>query len=135
MADFLNDPKPHGKPILCLDFDGVIHSYKSGWKGVDVIPDPPVPGAFAWIELALHDFDIYIYSSRSESIKGRFAMQHFFIDNGAEELLDKLTFTDKKPRAFLTIDDRCVCFNGRWSDPEFNPKNLLEFTSWYKYQK
>ena len=29
------------KPILCLDFDGVVHSYTSGWKGADVIPDPP----------------------------------------------------------------------------------------------
>ena len=27
------------KPILCLDFDGVIHRYDSGWKGADVIPD------------------------------------------------------------------------------------------------
>jgi hypothetical protein len=27
-----------GKPILCLDFDGVLHSYSSGWKGADVIP-------------------------------------------------------------------------------------------------
>ena len=32
------------KPIVVLDFDGVIHSYKSGWKGADVIPDEPVPG-------------------------------------------------------------------------------------------
>ena len=31
------------KPILCLDFDGVIHSYISGWKGADVIPDPLKP--------------------------------------------------------------------------------------------
>jgi len=40
------------KPILCLDFDGVIHSYSSGWKGADVIPDPPVPGAFDFIRRA-----------------------------------------------------------------------------------
>ena len=38
-----------GKLILCLDFDGVIHSYSSGWKGADVIPDPPVPGALRFI--------------------------------------------------------------------------------------
>lgn len=31
-------------PILCLDFDGVCHSYTSGWKGAAVIPDPAVPG-------------------------------------------------------------------------------------------
>ena len=31
------------KPILCLDFDGVLHTYSSGWKGADVIPDPPTP--------------------------------------------------------------------------------------------
>ena len=37
------------KPIICLDFDGVIHSYTSGWKGAAVIPDPPVPGALEFI--------------------------------------------------------------------------------------
>lgn len=32
------------KPTVVFDFDGVIHSYKSGWKGAGVIPDPVVPG-------------------------------------------------------------------------------------------
>src|SRR5262245_1372983 len=62
------------KPILCLDFDGVIHSYTSGWKGVDVIPDPPVPGALDFIDKAREHFIVAIYSSRSGQIGGKHAM-------------------------------------------------------------
>jgi hypothetical protein len=40
-------------PILCVDFDGVINSYKSGGLArggrSDYIPDPPVPGALRWL--------------------------------------------------------------------------------------
>ena len=32
------------KKTVVFDFDGVIHSYTSGWKGATVIPDPPVEG-------------------------------------------------------------------------------------------
>src|SRR4029453_11377940 len=29
---------------VCLAFDGVLHSYRSGWCGIEVIPDPPIHG-------------------------------------------------------------------------------------------
>jgi hypothetical protein len=127
-----HDPKPHGKPILLLDFDGCIHSYKSGWQGVDKIPDPPVPGVFRWIENALRYFDIHVYSSRSSDPLGRKAMYDYIRNHTITSLVDDLTFTSEKSRAFITIDDRCTCFNGRWDDDAFDPENLLEFVPWYK---
>ena len=62
------------KPILCLDFDGVLHSYESGWKGASVIPDPPVPGAIAFLREAVQHFSVYIFSSRSNQEGGKTAM-------------------------------------------------------------
>ncbi len=65
------------KPILCLDFDGVLHSYSSGWKGPRVIPDDPVMGALEFLVDALRLFDVHIYSSRSHYWGGRWAMRQW----------------------------------------------------------
>jgi len=65
------------KPILCLDFDGVLHSYKSGWKGAAVIPDPPVPGALEFLVKALDHFEVHILSSRSHQWGGKRAMKRW----------------------------------------------------------
>ncbi len=65
------------KPILTLDFDGVIHSYSSGWKGAAVIPDTPVTGALAFIVGSLDKFDVCILSSRSHQWGGRRAMKRW----------------------------------------------------------
>jgi hypothetical protein len=65
------------KPILCVDFDGVIHSYSSGWKGAAVIPDAPVPGALEAIVRLTDDFDVAIFSARSNSLGGRRAMKRW----------------------------------------------------------
>ncbi len=76
--------KKNNKRILLLDFDGVIHSYKSGWKGARNIPDPPVPGVLEFIVEAVKDFDVCIYSSRSNQFGGIRAMKKWLYDKYIE---------------------------------------------------
>jgi hypothetical protein len=63
------------KKSICLDFDGVLHSYTSGWQGATNIPDKPVDGALHFLFNAILKFDVYIYSSRSHKFGGRTAMK------------------------------------------------------------
>ena len=112
------------KPILSLDFDGVIHWYRNGWKGLTIIDDDPVPGAKEFIEKAQNYFDIVIFSSRSSTNAGIKAMQAWMEKNG----FPKVKFAKEKPKAFLTIDDRAIQFTGDWLDPE----ELLGFKPWNK---
>jgi len=69
------------KPILCLDFDGVCHSYTSGWKGADQIPDAPVAGMWEAIGSYLPEFEVYVFSSRSHQPGGLEAMRAWFIES------------------------------------------------------
>lgn len=135
----MSNDLPKGKPILCMDFDGVIHSYESGWKGADVISDPPVPKAIEFLKQASKFFDIHIFSSRSNQKGGMEAMQNWLWKEVTGEEYDdgsvmcpiwllKIKWPKEKPAAFLTIDDRGYCFEGVFPDP----KKLLEFKPWNK---
>ena len=66
-------------PILVLDFDGVCSDYASGWQGASVIPDPPVPGMWHFLEQAIRHFAVHIYSSRSHQEGGIHAMRDWFL--------------------------------------------------------
>ena len=125
------------KPILCLDFDGVIHSYTSGWKGADVIPDDPVPGAFPFIYIALIYFRVAIYSGRSNQLGGVKAMQKWFRKHAKRDpdahfwppaWHEEIEWPTKKPPAFVTIDDRAITLTGTWPDVD----DLLTFKPWNK---
>ena len=135
------------KPILCLDFDGVLHSYTSGWKGANVVPDPPTDGMAKFLDKAVDVFDVQIFSSRTHQPGGVEAMQAFiwealqyhfdcsfgFDPRGMERALvvrDAITYPGEKPPAMVSIDDRALCFTGNWND--FDPQRLLEFQPWNK---
>lgn len=128
------------KPILCIDFDGVLHSYTSGWQGADVVSDPPVPGTLEWLVNAIGHFELCIYSSRSSQKGGIDAMKNWLYENLIEEgcpgmiadgLMRVIKFPTQKPAAFLTIDDRAICFNGAFPSYE----ELLAFKPWNKKEK
>lgn len=133
------------KPILCIDFDGVIHRYDSGWKGASFIPDPVVPGFFEWAEKAAQHFRLVIYSSRSKEPEAVDAMMVWLAEqckawrasSGMHVIETPLSFefATEKPPAFVTIDDRAVTFEGDWSDPRLDPAVLLTFKPWNKRAK
>ena len=132
-----------GKPILCLDFDGVLHSYTSGWRGAHFIPDPPVPGAMQFLVDAMEHFNVQIFSSRSNQEGGIAAMRswidywldkEFGWDKGSDVVAiangvrNMLSFPIEKPAAMITIDDRAITFTGTWPSIEV----LLAFRPWNK---
>jgi hypothetical protein len=115
------------KPILAVDFDGVLHKYISGWHGAHVVSDDPVDGAIEFLRKATEHFDVAIYSSRSKEPGGIEAMQLWLLKHGWKPETDgELKFPTQKPSAFLTIDDRCWCFNGAFP----NIRELLQFKPW-----
>ena len=114
------------KKLLCVDFDGVLHSYMTPWQGADVVSDPPVDGAMEWlIDMELsEDYQVCIYSSRSRYRAGIRAMKEWvegwmghvdpqvYDQEQIDATLKNLVFLSQKPPAYLTIDDRAICFRG-----------------------
>ena len=104
------------KPILCLDFDGVLHSYTSKWQGADVIPDPPVPGMVEFLTAAVEVFDVQVYSTRSAHLAGIGAMMAWIAKYVPAEIAAQISYPATKPPALVTIDDRAYRFEGVWPD-------------------
>lgn len=126
------------KPIICIDFDGVVHSYEKGWQN-GVIYGRVVDGFFEWCEAAAPHFKLVIYSSRSKTDEGVLAMSTWLHaerqrwrkesgKTGGDPVT--LEFAHEKPAAFLTIDDRALTFNGDWYDDCWRPEKLKTFKPW-----
>lgn len=104
------------KKTVAFDFDGVIHSYESGWQGAAVVPDPPVPGIKESIEaLRAAGYEVVIVSSRANTEEGFHAIHNFLQKNEIE--VDMVT--NNKPAAVCIVDDRAIYFDG-------NAKSLVE---------
>jgi hypothetical protein len=130
---------------ICVDFDGVLHSYLSPWKNARTIPDPPVPGAIEWLVDISNHFDVAIFTTRNHQWGGRRAIkawlrhhlrEHFWpwvakvaksthmdaddeaADVLARDVLDRLSFPKHKPAALVYLDDRAWRFAGTFPTKE-----------------
>lgn len=111
------------KKTIALDFDGVVHSYKSGWQGL-VPTDPPTHGAKQAIAKLRENYDVVIFSTRCEECGGINAIEHWLEVNDIE-VNDVVS---GKPMAVLVVDDRAFRFQGDWGAVvafASNPENLL----------
>lgn len=133
-------PDTRKLPTLCLDFDGVVHSYDKGWMDGSIY-GTTTEGFWPWVIEASRRFSIVIHSSRFSSDDGmreaamwmprefmKWAQRqttHPGVDS-YQQLGISLSRT--KPAAILTIDDRALTFTGSWDD--FPMERLRDFKTW-----
>ena len=98
------------KQTIVLDFDGVIHSYSSGWKGADIIPDQPTLGAADAINFLRQTYNVVCVSSRCHQPGGIAAICAWMEKHGIQ--VDEVTAN--KPPHIVVVDDRALRFDGDW---------------------
>ena len=102
----------HLRRTICLDFDGVLHSYRSGWCGAEIIPDPPIHGTREAIARLREHYRVAVYSSRCRTEEGRRAIKNWLQKH--DIAVDEVS--EHKPPALVYVDDRAVRFRGNWDD-------------------
>lgn len=114
------------KKTVVFDFDGVIHSYTSGWQNEYTIPDPPVDGIKEAIaEIRKAGYVVVVVSTRCAYANGKLAIMNWLEKYGIK--VDGIV--EHKPPAVVYIDDRAICFDG---DSKSLLSKIDKFKPWNK---
>jgi hypothetical protein len=121
-------------PTIAIDFDGVIHNYKT-WKGASVIDQPPVDGALDFIRSMIdNNYKVVVYTARMNPKDKDYSkvvpsIENWLSNHGLEEhYLARIEFSITKPPAILYIDDRGFFFQGIFPSLDY----IKNFTPWNK---
>ena len=107
------------KTIL-IDLDGVLNTY-TGEYDRNVIP-PIKDGAFDFIKNLSKNYKIKIFTSRNLLLTSEWV-----IKNNIKDYIDDVT--NIKEPSYLIIDDRCITFNGDYTQLV---KQIEQFNVWHK---
>jgi 5'(3')-deoxyribonucleotidase len=98
---------------IAIDFDGVLHAYRRGWRDGSIY-DVAVDGSVeAVTKLQDAGYHIVVFSTRADTPAGQASISNWLREQGfrAGEIL----VTDRKVPAIAYIDDRGVRFTN-WPD-------------------
>ena len=114
---------------ICIDFDGVIHDYSTGWRGIDVFNEPVSGAKEGTASLKEQGWTIIIYTTRNDTP----ALREWLEEN--QITYDYINENPNQPEesdkgkliASVYLDDRAVLFDGNW---ELAVEKTLGFTPW-----
>lgn len=115
---------PPKRPVICLDFDGVIHSFETGWIDADVIPDKPIDHMSGLIN-SLHQKGavILVHSSRCGYEGGVEAIEKWLKKNN----ISVTKVCKHKPNADVYVDDLAYRFEGHYKLQQFLMDKFQDF--------
>lgn len=112
---------PRTERTIAVDFDGVIHSYRGGYKD-GTIYDEPMPGAFEGLKRLMRFACVYILSTRSPSqiaewMAAKCDIPCVALPSGAVQWRKPgvIGVTNEKLLCTHIVDDRAVRFTN-WTD-------------------
>lgn len=127
---------------IAVDFDGVLHQWDGEWRGHHVIPGKPIHGAIDWLHELMQTYDVFIFTTRAQTFRGRFFIRiwlrkhtaqnkwdDWYNSKGPTRGLRHVRVTDRKRRALVYIDDRAFRFTGN-NFPSIN--RIRGLRPWWK---
>ncbi len=108
------------KKTILIDLDGVLNTYDGKYDEQNI---PPIKeGAQDFLKELSKAYKIVIFTTRN-----RLKASKWLIKNKLDEYVHDIT--NVKEPSYLIIDDRCIKFNGNYTETK---NKINQFKVWYK---
>ena len=108
------------KKTILIDLDGVLNTYTGNFDK-DFIP-PIREGAFEFLKKLSEEYQIKLFTTRNKILASKWVLE-----NKLECFIEDIT--NIKELGYLYIDDRCIQFDGSYSELS---EKIKQFQVWYK---